>query len=39
MILDDEHDVQGFENVHGATFEDNVPMERGLIFEQLREHT
>ena len=39
MILDDESDVQGLENVLGVAFDDNVPMERGLTFEQLREHT
>ena len=39
MILEDESGVQGLENVLGAAFDDNVPMERGLTFEQLREHT
>jgi hypothetical protein len=39
MIIDDESGVQGLENVLGAAFDDNVPMERGLTFEQLLEHT
>jgi hypothetical protein len=39
MIIDDESGVQGLENVLGAAFNDNVPMERGLTFEQLLEHT
>jgi hypothetical protein len=39
MILDDESGVQGLNNVFGTTFEDNVPMERGLTFEQLVKDT
>jgi hypothetical protein len=39
MILDDESGVQGLENVLGAAFDDNVPMERGLTFDQLLEYT
>ena len=39
MILEDESGVQGLENVLGVAFDDNVPMERGLTFEQLRENT
>ena len=39
MIFDDERGVQGLENILGAAFEDNVPIERGLTFEQLQEYT
>ena len=39
MILDDESGVQGLENVLEVAFDDNVPMERGLTFEQLLEDT
>jgi hypothetical protein len=35
MILDDESDVQGLENVFRPAFDDNVLMERGLTFGQL----
>ena len=39
MILDDKNGVQGLENVLGAAFDDNMPIERGLIFEQFLEDT
>jgi len=38
MIIEYESDMQGLENVLGAAFDDNVPIERGLTFEQLLEH-
>ena len=39
MILDDESGVQGLENVLGPSFDDNVPMERGLTLDQLLQYT
>jgi hypothetical protein len=39
MIFDDESGVLGLENVFGLAFDDNVPMERGLTFEQWLQDT
>jgi len=39
MILDDESGVQGLENVFELAFDDNMPMERGLTFEQWLQDT
>jgi len=39
MIIDDESGVDGLENVLGASFDDNEPMERGLTLGQLLEDT
>ena len=34
MILEDECDVPGLENVLGGAIADNVPLHRGMSFEQ-----
>jgi hypothetical protein len=39
MIMDDEHDVPGLENVVGNAAVDNVPMRRGITLDQFRRHT
>ena len=39
MIIDDEHDVPGLENILAAEFGDNVPLRRGLSFQELTIHT
>jgi hypothetical protein len=39
MILDDEHDVPGLENILAGEFGGNVPLRRGLYFQELATHT
>ena len=39
MIIDDEHDVPGLENIIAAEFGGNMPLRRGLSFEELAIHT
>lgn len=39
MILDDERDVLGLENVLGVVAIDNVPLHRGMYFEHLTKPT
>ena len=39
MILDDEHDVPGLENILVGEFGGNVPLRRGLSFQELATHT
>ena len=39
MIMDDEHDVPGLENVVGNAAVDNVPMRRGITLDQFTRHT
>jgi hypothetical protein len=39
MILDDEHDVPGLENILACEFGGNVPLRRGLSFEELTTNT
>lgn len=35
MIIEDEHDVPGLENVIGNATVDNVPMYRGITLDQF----
>jgi hypothetical protein len=39
MILDDEQDVPGLENILAPEFGGNVPLRRGLSFEELATST
>jgi hypothetical protein len=39
MILDDEHDVPGLENILAGEFGGNVPLRRCLFFQELATHT
>lgn len=39
MILDDEHDVPGLENILAGEFGGNMPLHRGLSFQELATHT
>ena len=39
MILDDEHDVLGLENILADEFGGNVSLRRGLFFHELATHT
>ena len=39
MILDDERDVPGLENIISGLVDDNVPLRRGFSFEALMNHT
>jgi hypothetical protein len=35
LILDDEEDVEGLEDIIGDLAENNIPVDRGLSFEEL----
>ena len=39
MIMDDEHDVHGLENIVGNAAVDNVPMRRGITLDQFTTQT
>jgi hypothetical protein len=39
MILEDECDVPGLENIISGLVDENVPLRRGLSFEALMNHT
>lgn len=39
MILEDEHDVHGLENILGTAVVDNVALHRGITLDKFTTHT
>jgi len=39
MILEDEHDVPGLENILGTAIVDNVALHRSMTLDQFTTHT